>query len=434
MTEQTKDLIVALDISTSKVMAMIAEVLPNQGFNVIGIGHHPSRGMKKGMVVNIEDTIQTIQYAIEEAELRAGFSVRSVCTGIAGSHIHSFNSSGMVAVKDTEITQVDIDRVLETARAVSIPADQQILHVLPQQFKVNDQDDIRNPIGMTGMRLEVKVHIITGSVSAAQNIVKCIRRCGLDVNELVLQPLASSMAVLTQDERDIGVALVDIGGGTTDIAVFIDGAIRHTAVIPIAGDQVTNDIAMALRTPTVEAEELKLRYGVTKQMMVPPDSMIEIPGVGDRVARRVKRQSLAAVIEPRVEELFVLVQRNLEEAGFSHLISSGVVLTGGTSLLPGMTELAEEVFMKPVRIAQPAYDGNLADIVCNPRYATVVGLLIEVRKQKGETSLGNARGNSRHPNIPSTKMSSHHQGHTHVNDGSQKSILIKMKEWFMKTF
>lgn len=345
MTEQTKDLIVALDIGTSKVVAMIAEVLPNQGFAVIGIGHHPSRGMKKGMVVNIEDTIQTIQYAIEEAELRAGFSVRSVCTGIAGSHIHSFNSSGMVAVKDTEITKVDIERVLETARAVSIPADQQVLHVLPQQYKVNDQDDIRDPIGMTGMRLEVKVHIITGSVSAAQNIVKCIRRCGLDVNELVLQPLASSMAVLTQDERDIGVALVDIGGGTTDIAVFIDGAIRHTAVIPIAGDQVTNDIAMALRTPTSEAEELKLRYGVTKQMMVPPDSMIEIPGVGDRVARRVKRQSLAAVIEPRVEELFVLVQRNLDEAGFSHLISSGVVLTGGTSLLPGMTELAEEVFM-----------------------------------------------------------------------------------------
>lgn len=429
MTEQTKDLIVALDIGTSKVVAMIAEVLPNQGFAVIGIGHHPSRGMKKGMVVNIEDTIQTIQYAIEEAELRAGFSVRSVCTGIAGSHIHSFNSSGMVAVKDTEITKVDIERVLETARAVSIPADQQVLHVLPQQYKVNDQDDIRDPIGMTGMRLEVKVHIITGSVSAAQNIVKCIRRCGLDVNELVLQPLASSMAVLTQDERDIGVALVDIGGGTTDIAVFIDGAIRHTAVIPIAGDQVTNDIAMALRTPTSEAEELKLRYGVTKQMMVPPDSMIEIPGVGDRVARRVKRQSLAAVIEPRVEELFVLVQRNLDEAGFSHLISSGVVLTGGTSLLPGMTELAEEVFMKPVRIAQPVYEGNLSDIVCNPRYATVVGLLMKARELKGEVAVSHGRG-SRHNNPVSHKP----QSAPSVNDGSQKSILLKMKEWFMKTF
>lgn len=431
MTEQTKDLIVALDIGTSKVVAMIAQVLPNQGFTVIGIGHHPSRGMKKGMVVNIEDTIQTIQYAIEEAELRAGFSVRNVCTGIAGSHIHSFNSSGMVAVKDTEITKVDIERVLETARAVSIPADQQVLHVLPQQYKVNDQDDIRDPIGMTGMRLEVKVHIITGSVSAAQNIVKCIRRCGLDVSELVLQPLASSMAVLTQDEREIGVALVDIGGGTTDIAVFIDGAIRHTAVIPIAGDQVTNDIAMALRTPTTEAEELKLRYGVTKQMMVPADSIIEIPGVGDRVARRVKRQSLAAVIEPRVEELLALVQRNLEEAGFAHLISSGVVLTGGTSLLPGMTELAEEVFMKPVRIAQPAYDGNLSDIVCNPRYATVVGLLMEARKQKSEVVANHTRNPRQSTGAHNGKQEAIRPS---VMDGSQKSILIKMKEWFMKTF
>ena len=430
--QDSKDLIVALDIGTSKVVAMIAEVLPDNAFNVIGIGHHPSRGMKKGMVVNIEETIQTIQYAIEEAELRAGFSVRSVCTGIAGSHIHSFNSSGMVAVKDTEITSVDIDRVLETARAVSIPADQQILHVLPQQFKVNDQDDIRNPIGMTGMRLEVKVHIITGSVSAAQNIVKCIRRCGLEVNELVLQPLASSMAVLTQDERDIGVALVDIGGGTTDIAVFIDGAIRHTAVIPIAGDQVTNDIAMALRTPTVEAEELKLRYGVTKQMMVPPDSVIEIPGVGDRVARRVKRQSLAAVIEPRIEELFDLVQRNLTEAGFDHLISSGVVLTGGTSLLPGMTELAEEVFMKPVRIAQPAYDGNLSDIVCNPRYATVVGLLMEARKQKGESNQPRSR-NSVSSGAHMGSMGTSRESHSNVGD-SQPSVWTKMKNWFVKTF
>ena len=430
--QDSKDLIVALDIGTSKVVAMIAEVLPDNAFNVIGIGHHPSRGMKKGMVVNIEETIQTIQYAIEEAELRAGFSVRSVCTGIAGSHIHSFNSSGMVAVKDTEITSVDIDRVLETARAVSIPADQQILHVLPQQFKVNDQDDIRNPIGMTGMRLEVKVHIITGSVSAAQNIVKCIRRCGLEVNELVLQPLASSMAVLTQDERDIGVALVDIGGGTTDIAVFIDGAIRHTAVIPIAGDQVTNDIAMALRTPTVEAEELKLRYGVTKQMMVPPDSVIEIPGVGDRVARRVKRQSLAAVIEPRIEELFDLVQRNLTEAGFDHLISSGVVLTGGTSLLAGMTELAEEVFMKPVRIAQPAYDGNLSDIVCNPRYATVVGLLMEARKQKGESNQPRSR-NSVSSGAHMGSMGTSRESHSNVGD-SQHSVWTKMKNWFVKTF
>jgi cell division protein FtsA len=434
MSEHTKDLIVALDIGTSKVVAMIAEVLPNNQFNVVGIGHHPSRGLKKGMVVNIEDTIQTIQYAIEEAELRAGFSIRSVCTGIAGSHIHSFNSSGMVAVRDTEITSVDIERVLETARAVSIPADQQVLHVIPQQYKVNEQDGIRDPIGMTGMRLEVKVHIITGSVSAAQNIVKCIRRCGLDVSDLVLQPLASSMAVLTEDERDIGVALVDIGGGTTDIAIFVDGAIRHTAVIPIAGDQVTNDIAMALRTPTAEAEELKLRFGVTKQVMVPPDSVIEIPGVGDRVSRRVKRQLLASVIEPRVEELFVLVQRNLEEAGFSDLIASGIVLTGGTSLLPGMTELAEEVFMKPVRIAQPVYDGNLSDIVCNPRYSTVVGLLIQARKLKSTTNSEAASPKKRRNMGAPTEeaVSQHTERKTH--DGTEKSIFNKMKEWFMKTF
>ena len=432
MNDTTKDLIVALDIGTSKVVAMIAEVLPNNAFNVIGIGHHPSRGMRRGMVVNIEETIQTIQYAIKEAELRAGFNVRSVCTGIAGSHIHSFNSSGMVAVKDVEITQSDIDRVLDTARAVSIPADQQILHVLPQEYKVNDQDGIRTPIGMTGMRLEVKVHIITGSVSAAQNIVKCIRRCGLEVSDLRLQPLASAATTLTQDEQEIGVALVDIGGGTTDIAVFTEGAIRHTAVIPIAGDQVTNDIAMALRTPTIEAEELKLRYGVAKQGMVPSESVIEIPGVGDRAARRVKRQSLAAVIEPRLEELFVLVQRNLQEAGFDHLIASGVVLTGGTSLLPGMTELAVEVFMKPVRIAQPIYEGNLADLVCNPRYSTVMGLLMAAREKKGEIATGHADGHEVGSSMGGFGRKKKTEGSGNV--GSGKSVFKAMRDWFVKTF
>ena len=379
MNDTTKDLIVALDIGTSKVVAMIAEVLPNNAFNVIGIGHHPSRGMRRGMVVNIEETIQTIQYAIKEAELRAGFNVRSVCTGIAGSHIHSFNSSGMVAVKDVEITQNDIDRVLDTARAVSIPADQQILHVLPQEYKVNDQDGIRTPIGMTGMRLEVKVHIITGSVSAAQNIVKCIRRCGLEVSDLRLQPLASAATTLTQDEQEIGVALVDIGGGTTDIAVFTEGAIRHTAVIPIAGDLITNDIATALRTPTKEAEDIKIHSGCAKQLLADPEQHIEVPGLGDRASRLLSRQALAGVIEPRVEEIFMLVQQIIRDSGFEDRLSSGVVLTGGSSLMPGMVELGEDIFLKPVRRGVPRYASALSDMVAQPRAATVMGLLEEAR-------------------------------------------------------
>ncbi len=381
MTRDNKDLIVGLDIGTSKVVAILAEILGNGHFEIVGLGQSESRGLKKGVVVNIEGTVNSIQRALEEAELMADCKIRTVFTGIAGSHIRSFNSSGMVAIKDKEVTEADVARVIETAKAVNIPTDQQVLHVLPQEFIVDGQEDIREPIGMSGVRLEVKVHIVTGAVSAAQNIVKCVRRCGLEVQDLVLQPLASSNAVLTEDEKELGVALVDVGGGTTDIAIFTGGAIRHTAVIPIAGDQITSDIAMALRTPTAEAEEIKVRYGMAKQALADPGDKLEVPGLGDRGPRMMSRQALAAVIEPRVEELFSLVYQVIRESGYEDLISSGLVLTGGTAMLPGTVELAEDIFLKPVRIGLPSYSGSLADVVRSPRYATAVGLLEEARSQ-----------------------------------------------------
>jgi cell division protein FtsA len=288
----------------------------------------------------------------------------------------------MVAIKDKEVNDADVARVIETAKAVNIPTDQQILHVLPQEFIIDGQEDIREPIGMSGVRLDVKVHIVTGAVSAAQNIIKCVRRCGLEVQDLILQPLASSTAVLTQDEKELGVALVDIGGGTTDIAIFTGGSIRHTAVIPIAGDQITNDVAMALRTPTPDAEEIKLRYGIAKQVLADPSDKIEVPGIGNRGPRLLSRQALAAVIEPRVEELFSLVQQVIRESGYEELLSSGVVITGGSSLMPGMAELGEDIFLKPVRIGVPDYAGGLADVVRTPRFATALGLLEEARTQR----------------------------------------------------
>jgi cell division protein FtsA len=327
MTKEHKDLLVGLDIGTSKVVAVVAELQHDGRYEVIGMGQHESRGLKKGVVVNIEATVNSIQRALEEAELMADCKIRDVFTGIAGSHIKSFNSSGMVAIKDKEVTGTDVARVIETAKAVSIPGDQQMLHVLTQEFIVDGQEDVREPLGMSGMRLEVKVHIVTGAVSAAQNIVKCVRRCGLEVSDLMLQPLASSLAVLTEDEKELGVVLVDIGGGTTDIAIFTGGAIRHTAVIPIAGDQITNDIAMALRTPTADAEDIKLSYGMAKQVLANPDDTIEVPGIGERGPRSLSRQALAAVIEPRVEELFALVQQVVRESGYEELLSSGVVLS-----------------------------------------------------------------------------------------------------------
>lgn len=372
----TRELIVGLDIGTSKVIAIVAEILPEGRLQVVGMGSHPSRGLKKGVVVNIESTVNSIQRALEEAELMADCKISEVYTGIAGSHIKSFNSHGMVPIKDKEVSQLDVDRVIETARAVNIPTDQQILHILPQEYLVDGQEDVREPLGMSGVRLEVKVHIVTGAVSAAQNIIKCVRRCGLEVRDLVLQPLASAMAVLTEDEKDLGVAMVDIGGGTTDIAVFTQGAIRHTAVIPIAGDQITNDIALALRTPLKDAEDVKIAHGCALRQLAGVHDMLEVPSVGERGPRQMSRQLLADVIEPRVLELYEMVQAELRRSGFEELMRSGIVITGGSAAMQGMVELGEEVFHMPVRLGLPQYEGGLSDVMYNARYATGVGLLL----------------------------------------------------------
>ncbi|HET9340543.1 MAG TPA: cell division protein FtsA [Casimicrobiaceae bacterium] len=381
MVKDSKNLVVGLDVGTSKIVAIVAEVGPEGELNVIGLGTQPSRGLKRGVVVNIEATMASIQRVLEEAELMADCRIGAVTTGIAGSHIRSLNSSGMVAIKEGEVQQADIDRVIETAKAIAIPNDQQILHILPQEFIIDGQDDVREPLGMSGVRLEVKVHIVTGAVSAVENIAKCVRRCGLQLNDVVLQPLASAAAVLNDDEKELGVCLMDIGGGTTDIAVFAGGAIRHTAVIPIAGDQVTNDIAMTLRTPTKEAEELKIRHGCALRQLADANDVVEVPGVGERAPRKLSRPMLAEVIEPRIEELYTLVQSELRRSGFEELLSSGVVITGGTSMLQGMAELGEEVFHLPCRIGIPSYMGGLADVVRSPRYSTAVGLLQYGRDQ-----------------------------------------------------
>jgi len=370
------NLVVGLDIGTSKVVAIVGEVTPEDDVEIIGIGSHPSRGLKKGVVINIESTVQSIQRAVEEAELMAGCQIHSVYAGIAGSHIRSLNSHGIVAIRDKEVTGTDVERVIDAARAVAIPADQKILHILPQEFIIDNQESIREPIGMSGVRLEAKVHMVTGAVSAAQNIIKCVRRCGLEVDDVILEQLASSTAVLTDDEKELGVCLVDIGGGTTDIAVFTEGAIRHTAVIPIAGDQVTNDIAVAMRTPTQHAEEIKLKYACALTQLASPEETIEVPSVGERANRRLARQTLAEVVEPRYEELFTLVQAELRRSGFEDLCAAGIVLTGGSSKMEGAVDLAEEIFHMPVRLGMPAYIGGLVDVVRNPIYATGVGLLL----------------------------------------------------------
>ena len=406
----SRNLLVALDIGTSKIVTLVAEITPEDTLNLLGMGSHPSRGLKKGVVVNIESTVNAIQRSLEEAELMADAKIREVITGIAGSHIKSFNSHGMVAIKDKEVSQYDIDRVIETARAVNIPMEQQVLHILEQEFIIDGQGGVRQPSGMSGMRLEVKVHIVTGAVSAAQNIMKCVRRCGLEVRDLMLQPLASADAVLLDDERDLGVCLVDIGGGTTDIAVFTDGAIKHTSVIPIAGDQITNDIAMALRTPTKDAEELKIAHGVALRQLASATEMIEVPGVGERGPRELSRQTLAEVIEPRVEELYSLIQRELRSSGLEELLSSGIVITGGSALMKGMVELGEEVFHMPVRVGVPQYSGALAEVVRNPRYSTGMGLLMagldQVKRDR----------------------------HAKMQGAGFKEMLEKMKGWFKGNF
>ena len=371
-----KNIIVGLDIGTSKVVAIVGEVKQDNEIEIIGIGSHRSRGLKKGVVVNIESTVQSIQRAVEEAELMAGVEIDSVYAGIAGSHISSLNSHGIVPIKDGEVSHTDVERVIDAARAVAIPADQKILHILPQEFIIDNQEGIHDPVGMSGVRLEARVHMVTGAVSAAQNIIKCVRRCGLEVEDLILEQLASSYSVLEEDEKDLGVCLVDIGGGTTDIAVFTGGSIRHTAVIPIAGDQVTNDIAVALRTPTQHAEEIKLKYACALTQLASPDETIEVPSIGDRPPRRLSRQTLAEVVEPRYEELLTLIQAELRRSGYEDLVAGGVVLTGGSSKMEGLIDLAEEVFHMPVRLGIPQYVTGLVDVVRNPIHATGVGLLL----------------------------------------------------------
>jgi len=413
MTKRDDDkLIVGLDIGTSKVLAIVGEISQTGEIEIIGVGHHVSRGLKKGVVVNIESTVQSIQRAVEEAELMAGCQIHSVYAGIAGSHINSFNSHGIVAIKDREVARNDVERVIEAARALAIPADQKILHVLPQEFIIDKQEGIREPIGMSGVRLEAKVHVVTGAVSAAQNIIKCVRRCGLEVDDIILEQLASSLSVITDDEKELGVCLVDIGGGTTDICVFTDGAIRHTAVIPIAGDQVTNDIAVALRTPTQHAEQIKKKYGCALTQLAKADETIEVPGVGERPAKQLSRQTLAEVVEPRMEELFTLIQAELRRSGFEDVIGSGIVLTGGSSKLEGMVDLAEEVFHMPVRLGLPQFVGGLTNIIQNPIYATGIGLTIFGAR--------------------------HGDGKSLMDQGKEeegfKMVFKKMKSWFQGNF
>ncbi len=409
MAKEYKDLVVGLDIGTAKVMVVVAEVLPGGELKLAGLGVAPSNGLKRGVVVNIDATVHSIQQALKEAELMADCKITRVYTGITGSHIRGINSSGMVAVKDREVSGADVARVVETAKAINISTDQRLLLVEPQEFIIDGQD-VREPIGMSGIRLEARVHIVTGAQSAAENIIKCVRRCGLEVEQLMLNPLASSLSVLTEDERELGVACVDIGAGTTDVAVFTGGAIRYTSVIPIAGDLITSDIAMALRTPTKDAEDIKVESGYAKQLLADPDIQVEVPGLGDRGPRMLSRQALAGVIEPRIEEIFSLVQQVLRDSGCEEVLSSGIVLTGGSSVMPGMVELGEDIFLKPVRRGLPKYSGALADMVGQPRAATVMGLLEEAR-------MARLRG---------YKVAQKH--------GSMKNAMGRVKDWFIGNF
>ncbi|MBP9712813.1 MAG: cell division protein FtsA [Sterolibacterium sp.] len=409
MSKEAKELIVGLDIGTSKIVAIIAELLEDGRMSVLGVGSQESIGLKKGVVVNIEATVNAISRAIQEVELMTNVKVKDVYTGIAGSHIKSKDSNGMAVVRDREVAQLDVQRAIEAAEATPISADDKLLHTLVQEFIVDGQDGVKEPIGMDARRLEVRVHIVTGAVTSVQNIVKCVHRCGLEVVDLVLQPLASGYAVLTDDEKEVGVCLVDIGGGTTDIAVFAQGAIRHTAVIPIAGDQITNDIAIALRTSTQDAEEIKISYGYALQQMADPEEMIEVPGVGERPSTKLSRQTLASVIQPRIEEIYQKVQDELRKSGYERLLRAGIVLTGGASAMPGMVQLGEEIFHNTVKQGVPVYEGNLKELVRNPRYSTAMGLLMEGLAQK--------------------KRGLKVQGPKNLGQ-----ILARMRAWFERTF
>ncbi len=409
MAKEYKDLVVGLDIGTAKVMVMVAEIMPGGVLRLVGLGVVASNGLKRGVVVNIDATVQSIQQALKEAELMADCKITRVYTGITGGHIRGFSSRGMVAVKDREVTPADVARVLETARAVNISTDQRLLLVEPQEFVIDGQD-VREPIGMSGIRLEVNVHIVTGAQSAAENIIKCVRRCGLEVEQLLLNSHASSLAVLTDDERELGVALVDMGAGTTDVAIYTGGAIRHTGVIPIAGDLITSDIAMALRTPTKDAEDIKVESGYAKQLLADATTQVEVPGLGDRSPRMLSRQALAGVIEPRVEEIYSLVQQVIRDSGYEEVLSSGIVITGGSAAMPGMVELGEDIFLKPVRRGIPKYAGALSDMVAQPRASTVMGLLEEAR-------LARSRGQK-----------------VAQQRGSMKTAAGRIKDWFVGNF
>lgn len=404
-----KDLMVGIDIGTSKIVAMVGEVMPDGGLSIIGLGSCPSQGLKRGVVVHIDSTVQSIQRAVEEAEQMAGCQIYSAYTGIAGSHIRSMNSHGIVAIKDREVSQVDVDRVIDAAKAVALPADQKILHILPQEFIIDNQDSIREPVGMSGVRLEAKVHIVTGAVSAAQNIVKCLKRCGLAASDIVLEQFASSYSVLTQDEKELGVCMIDIGGGTTDVAIFTEGSIRFTSAIPIAGDQVTNDIAIALRTPPRNAEDVKLKHGCALQDLADSNLMIDIPGVTERTGRHISKRALAEVIEARYEELFTLVAQEIRRSGLEDFIVSGIVLTGGGAKMEGAVELAERIFRVPVRLGAPQHVVGPDAIMSNPIYATGVGLLLYGMQQRGTSA-------------------------EVANQPSMNSLWDKMKGWFQGNF
>ncbi|HVE43660.1 MAG TPA: cell division protein FtsA [Gammaproteobacteria bacterium] len=407
----TNNLLFAIDIGTSKVVTLVAEPGQDGKLNVIGLGSHPSQGLKKGVVVNVDSTVQSIQRSVEAAEEMAGCEIFSAFAGIAGSHIHSVKSDGIVAIRNREVSQNDIDRVIEAAQAIAIPPGDKVIHVLPQEYVIDGQDAIREPLGMSGVRLEAKVLVVTGAVSAAQNIVKCMKRCGLDATDIVLEQFASSYSVLNEDEKELGVCMIDIGGGTSDIAIYTDGVIRHTAVIPIAGDQVTNDVAIALRTPTRNAEVVKIKYGCASQDLVDPSEMIEVATVGDRAVRSLSRMVLTEVIEARYEELFTLALNELKRSGLEKFIAAGIVLTGGASKIAGAQELAERIFKMPVRIGVPDRVTGLSDIIHNPTYATGIGLLMYALQQR-QSQLGSV------VDQPAT----------------MNSLWAKMKSWFQGNF
>lgn len=411
MSGKRDNLLVGLDIGTTKICAIVGNATED-GIEIVGIGTSPSRGLRKGVVINIESTVAAIRKAVEEAELMAGCEIKSVYAGIAGGHIRGFNSQGIIAIKNREVSSDDVKRVIDAAKAVAIPMDREVIHILPQEFIIDDQDGIREPLGMSGVRLEAKVHIVTGAVASAQNIIKACNRAGLDVADIVLEQLASSESVLSSDEKELGVALVDVGGGTTDIAIFVDGAIKHTSVLSLGGNNMTNDIAVGLRTPMAEAERIKQKYGCCMASLVGKEETIEVPSVGGRKPRVLSRQLLAEILEPRVEEIFTLVNREIVKSGYEDLIASGVVITGGSTILEGMPDLAEQVFNLPVRRGLPQNIGGLVDVVNTPAYATGVGLVVYGSKNQGIRE------------FPTTQ----------TDDNLFRRVSRRMKEWFGEFF